>query len=235
MLDAILFDLDGTLLPMDNDHFTKVYFGYLAKAAAKWGYTDSEKLIAGVWSGVKSMVKNNGEKLNVDAFWDTFSSVMGRDCSDDIPRFDAFYENEFEKARAATGEASLARVAVSEAHKKAGKVILASNPLFPRVATKTRLSWADLRLDDFDWVTEYTNSSSCKPNPVYYKEILNRFGLNSEKCLMIGNDVQEDYEAASSVGISVYLVTDNIINRNNAEITCPHGTYADMIEYIKSI
>lgn len=235
MLDAILFDLDGTLLPMDNDYFTKVYLGYLAKTAAKWGYTDSKKLISGIWTGVNSMVKNNGEKLNVDAFWETFSTVMGKDCSGDIAKFDAFYENEFYEARSATGEAPLAKAAVEAAREKAERVILASNPLFPRVGTKTRLSWANLSLEDFDWVTEYSNSSSCKPNPMYYKEILERFGLNPANCLMIGNDMQEDYDAASSLGISVYIVTDNIINRNGAEITCPHGSYAEMVAYIKSL
>ena len=33
MFDAILFDLDGTLLPMDQDAFTKAYFTLLSK---KW-------------------------------------------------------------------------------------------------------------------------------------------------------------------------------------------------------
>ena len=42
MLQAILFDLDGTLLPMDNDHFTQVYFQHLAATAAQWGYTDAQ-------------------------------------------------------------------------------------------------------------------------------------------------------------------------------------------------
>ena len=41
----ILFDLDGTLLPMDQNTFVKAYFGGLAKRLAPYGY-DSEKLIA---------------------------------------------------------------------------------------------------------------------------------------------------------------------------------------------
>lgn len=32
-ITTVLFDLDGTLLPMDNDEFTKGYFKLLAK---KW-------------------------------------------------------------------------------------------------------------------------------------------------------------------------------------------------------
>ena len=33
-INAILFDLDGTLLPMDQDLFMKYYFGELAKKLA---------------------------------------------------------------------------------------------------------------------------------------------------------------------------------------------------------
>ena len=36
--EAILFDLDGTLLPMDQDQFTQYYFGLLAKKLAPYGY-----------------------------------------------------------------------------------------------------------------------------------------------------------------------------------------------------
>jgi FMN phosphatase YigB (HAD superfamily) len=37
-LKAVLFDLDGTLLPMDMDKFIKTYFGGLAKRMAPFGY-----------------------------------------------------------------------------------------------------------------------------------------------------------------------------------------------------
>ena len=33
-LDTVLFDLDGTLLPMDQDVFIKAYFGRLARKLA---------------------------------------------------------------------------------------------------------------------------------------------------------------------------------------------------------
>lgn len=35
-LTTILFDLDGTLLPMDNDAFTRGYFKLLAARLAPW-------------------------------------------------------------------------------------------------------------------------------------------------------------------------------------------------------
>ena len=140
MLQAILFDLDGTLLPMDNDYFTKVYFRHLAATAAQWGYTDSGLLVKAVWAGVESMVKNDGRCTNYDAFWQTFGAVMGPDSLKDIPKFSTFYENDFHNARSATFPAPLARKAVELAHQKAEKVILATNPDVEGETTATYLS-----------------------------------------------------------------------------------------------
>ena len=38
MIKTILFDLDGTLLPMDQEVFTKSYFAELAKKLAPYEY-----------------------------------------------------------------------------------------------------------------------------------------------------------------------------------------------------
>ena len=37
-ITTVLFDLDGTLLPMELEQFTNTYFGLLAKKAAPFGY-----------------------------------------------------------------------------------------------------------------------------------------------------------------------------------------------------
>lgn len=235
MLQAILFDLDGTLLPMDNDHFTQVYFHHLAATAAQWGYTDSKLLVKAVWAGVEAMVKNQGQCSNYDAFWATFGTIMGQESLRDIPKFSTFYDNQFHQARSATSPAPLAREVVRLAHEKAEKVILATNPIFPANGDATRLSWIGLKMEDFDLVTDYANSRHCKPNPAYYRDILDQFHLDPAQCLMIGNDVQEDVEAAAAAGIPAWLLTDTAINRGNAPITCPGGSYQEMVDYLKQL
>ena len=59
MIKAILFDLDGTLLKMDQEDFIKAYFGGLAKKLAPYGY-DPQALINAVWQGTKAMQANDG-------------------------------------------------------------------------------------------------------------------------------------------------------------------------------
>lgn len=235
MLQAILFDLDGTLLPMDNDQFTQVYFHHLAATAAQWGYTDSKLLVKAVWAGVESMVKNQGQTSNYDAFWATFGSIMGQESLKDIPKFSTFYDNQFHLARSATFPAPLARDVVEMAHRKADKVILATNPIFPANGDATRLSWIDLKLEDFDLVTDYANSCHSKPNPAYYRDILAQFDLDPAQCLMVGNDVQEDVEASAAAGIPTWLLRDHMINRNNTPVTCPGGSYQELLELLSTL
>lgn len=235
MLQAILFDLDGTLLPMDNDHFTQVYFQLLAQTAARWGYTDPKLLVKAIWAGVEAMVKNQGERSNYDAFWHTFAAIMGEDSLKDIPKFSTFYENEFDRAVSAAFPTPLARQAVDLAHEKAERVILATNPIFPKNGDETRMAWLGLKMEDFDLVTDYANSRRCKPNPDYYRDILAQFGLDPARCLMIGNDVQEDMEAAAAAGIPSYLVSDFLINRKNSPVTCPCGSFREMLDYLRAL
>ena len=65
---AYLFDLDGTLLPMDQDEFTKAYFDGLSKNLAPYGY-EPKRLVGGVRHGTKAMVKNDGTQTNEQVFW----------------------------------------------------------------------------------------------------------------------------------------------------------------------
>ena len=77
-INTVLFDLDGTLLPMDQDKFIKIYFGGLAKKMIPHGF-DGDKLIGAIWSGTKAMIKNTGEKLNEIVFWDVFTEILGNE------------------------------------------------------------------------------------------------------------------------------------------------------------
>ncbi len=228
--DAIMFDLDGTLLPMDYEEFMKGYFKLLTGAVSKFGYT-YETLIPAMWKGVGAMMKNDGTRKNSDAFWQVFSSIFGDGVYSQIPTFDEFYRTEFHKAKAFTQPTGLSRKIVDAAHKAAGKVILATNPLFPAVAVEARLSWIGLTFDDFDLVTTYDNSGFCKPNPAYFTEIMNEFGLSPESCLMVGNNTEEDIKAAKAAGMDTYLVTDCLICEHEMPET-PKGTLSDLFAVI---
>jgi len=231
---AILFDLDGTLLPMDQDLFMKYYFGELAKKLVPLGY-NKDTLINNVWAGTKAMVMNDGSKTNEEAFWHMFCSLEGEDCRKDEPVFDSFYRNEFAAAKNAC-QPTLAAKEVIDFIKASGKrIILATNPLFPSVATENRISWAGLSTKDFELITTYENSCYCKPNPKYYTEILKKTGLKPEECLMVGNNAEEDM-IAETLGMKVFLLTDCLINEKNADISkYPQGGFEELKKYLTTL
>lgn len=230
-ISTLLFDLDGTLLPMDLEHFTKKYFELLAAAAAPYGY-EPERLGSAVWKGTKAMIQNDGSRPNCQRFWEVFAGELGEEVLDLRPVFDKFYAGEFNGAKVATRENPLAK-RILEAAKRAGlTVVLATNPLFPAVGVATRLGWIGLAPEDFAYVTSYENSSYCKPNPLYFTQILERLGRSPGECLVVGNDVQEDALAAKAAGLSTYLITDCLENAQAGDISqFPHGSFGEFMKF----
>lgn len=211
-ITTVLFDLDGTLLPMNEEVFTKAYFKLLAKTAAPYGY-ESPQLIEAVWAGTKAMMKNDGSQKNRDRFWQVFSEKLGPQVLDLEPVFDAFYREEFDRVQAATRPNHYAKRVVHRLKEQGYTLVLATNPLFPRDGVITRMAWVGLVPQDFDEITSYENSSYCKPNLGYYREILEKIGKKPQECLMVGNDAVEDL-AAAELGIEIYLVNDCLVAPN---------------------
>lgn len=231
MIKHILFDLDGTLLPMDMDRFTSAYFKQLVKKVAPLGY-DPEQLIDGIWAGTAAMVKNDGSCTNEEAFWKKFISLFGERAERDRPVFEEFYRVEFQDARKECGFTEKAAKTVRLLKEKGYDLVLATNPLFPKEATESRINWAGLSPDDFLFYTTYENCHYCKPNPKYYEELLVRLSLDPRDCLMVGNDVAEDM-IAETLGMQVFLLTDCLINKQNAPIDrYPQGGFDELLAFL---
>ena len=115
------------------------------------------------------------------------------------------------------------------------KTVLATNPIFPAVATESRMRWAGLEPSDFEYYTTYENSHYGKPNLKYYEEVLEKIGAKAEECLMVGNDVTEDM-VVTKLGMKVFLLTDCIINKQNEDINkYPYGTFEDLLHYLHAL
>lgn len=234
MITTCLFDLDGTLLPMDQDTFVKAYFSGLVRAMAPYGY-DPALLTKAIGAGTMAMIRNNGSARNEAVFWETAQAVFGQDLQKDEDRFLHFYENEFQQVSQVCGKKPQAAESIAAIRAMGYRTILATNPLFPPVATYSRVRWAGLEPEDFEWITTYDNSSFCKPNLDYYREILALRGLKPEDCLMVGNDVSEDM-VAQALGMRVFLLTDCLINRENRDISVyPNGSFPELISYVKAL
>ena len=232
MIKNVLFDLDGTMLPMDQDKFVKVYFSELCGRFCPTLKIDDKSLIKAVWQATGAMIRNNRVEPNYDVFWRNFAEICGEVILEHEKDFDDFYINEFNKCKKTCGYNPAVKETINLLKDKGYTVIAATNPIFPAIATNNRLGWAGVSKDDFALVTTYENSSSCKPNPNYFLEITDKLGLNPEECLMVGNDVGEDMIAASSVGMDVFLVKDCMINRDNKDIgQYKQGSFNDFLNF----
>ena len=234
MITTILFDLDGTLLPMDQEKMIHAYMSSLAGKMASHGY-EPNRLISSIWKGTGAMVVNDGTRCNEDIFWDTFSRFYEKDCKADEEIFEGYYRVEFQEVRYSCGFNPLASDTIRILKDRGLRLVLATNPLFPSIATYSRLNWAGLNPSDFELITSYENSFHCKPNPDYYQDILDTIGVTAEECLMVGNDVTEDM-VAKELGMEVFLLTDCIINKENKDISqYPHGSFPELMNYIRSL
>ncbi len=234
-ITTVLFDLDGTLLPMDQDLFIKAYFGGITEKCAAHGY-DAEVLYQTMWKGIGAMIKNDGSNTNEGAFWRIFCEMYGDGAINDAAIFNDFYENEFANVKNVCGFNEKAAITVRKIHCLGLRTALATNPVFPAIATESRIKWAGLEPSDFELYTTYENSRYCKPNPKYYEEILEKLGVTAKETLMVGNDVGEDMLAAGSLGMKTFLITECLINVKNADISqFKQGGFDDLYEYIREI
>lgn len=230
----VFYDLDGTLLPMDFEGFLRTYNVALMKRLEANGF-DHKKIVDDVQRGMLCMIGNDGSTTNEEAFMNFFEAEHEADFDRLVELFMDFYMNDFKETKNVCGFNELAPKTVELVKSLGMKQYVTTNPLFPLIATRQRIEWAGLDLNDFEYVTTYENSCFTKPNVKYYEEVMRKFDIDPSECLMIGNNTDEDM-VAGELGCKVFLVTDELINKSNKDINdYPHGDFNDLIEFIKNL
>ena len=228
-LKAILFDLDGTLLPLEQKVFTERCFDLFSEKLAPYGYERSD-----LYSCMQAMIDNDGSVTNQKAMIQRFCELYGESALEHIVLFDDFYEHEFDELKKVCGFDKRASEIVKSLKTDGFIVAIATNPLFPKLATRMRIEWAGLDLTDFELASTYEDFHYCKPNIEFYSEFLNRLNLKPEECLMVGNDAVEDM-VAEEIGMHVFLLTDCLHNAENVDISkFPRGDFDALKNYIET-
>ncbi len=211
MIKAVLLDLDDTLLHIDIDNFTKSYMQSLgAFAAQRHPMLTSEKVQTALVSAVRATVRNiDPAQTNASIVSAALATAI------DMPpaAIDTLMADFYGESYAQLGNTAQpveGAVSLIEHLLEIGvRVVIATNPLFPRAALLGRLAWAGIDLDKTPvaLLTSVDIMHFTKPNPHYYEEILARIGVEAEDALMVGDDIKNDMMPAASAGLSTYWIT----------------------------
>jgi FMN phosphatase YigB (HAD superfamily) len=213
-IQAVLFDLDGTLINVDMERFVPSYLHRLTKYMSS--QVNPSRAIQSLHSAVASMFANTDvEKTLEDVLLEVLQSELLVSPELYAECLDLFCQNDLEELRTLVTGHPLSTPLIDSSLARGWKVVLATNPIFPQKVIDARVDWGDLDSDAFHHVTSYETAHFCKPNPLFFEEILDRLQLSAEACLMVGNDTLHDL-SASQVGMQTCLLTTWRIHRPGA-------------------
>lgn len=228
-----LFDLDGTLLPVELDFFLTHYMDGLSRyfMSAMNGDFFREALLGATYETVGNLDPAVG---NLDAFRLAFTRRTGMAWEDVWPTMDRYYREDYSLLRRYVPACLSAKGVVAECVKDGWQIVLATQPIFPETATRERMRWCGV--DEMPWrlVTTLDNMHFCKPHVQYYAEISDAAGLDPARCVMVGNDMQEDM-VAKRLGMKTILVEDLLIDRGQDLAPDLRGRLADVPAMLESL
>lgn len=208
-IEAVLFDLDGTLLDIDFPGLMREYLGGLAPVVADLLDVSPRMAVDLVIEGTEAMQSAHPGQTNKEAFDSYLLGRTGVDINDPTPEkvLSTFYREVFPTYGTCHGPFADTRRAVETCLALELPIGIATQPVFPEVATRARMRWAGLDTFDLPIVSTYETFSWTKPYPEYFLAMAHRMGVDPACCLMVGDDAILDM-AAADVGMTTFYVGD---------------------------
>jgi len=205
-LRAVLFDLDNTLVHFSERRFFDSYLPLVSAAFSD--IMPSDVFVTRLLLSTQALINNDGSTSNVDYFMKTFAAGYEDRRHEIWDRFMAFYDGEEYGSLASLMSAPRGSRETFDCLRRHGaRIVIASNPIWPRKAQLKRLSWAGLGDQSFDFIASMENMSRCKPHIEFYMEVCAKIGEGPEACLMVGNDPVNDM-IVGRTGMKTFLVND---------------------------
>lgn len=224
-LTTLLFDLDGTLVNLQRRglelRFMLRAFRRFSPAIPPWRFRRA------FWQAANRLQVHGTDRTNYQVFLETLGTYARVDLAalDRLVR--EFLTHDFGHFSDRFAPIPGARETLELARRLDYRVVLATNPVWPLDAVQTRLRAGGLANFSFDFISHSEVMTCCKPDPRYYRELLDRLGVSGEECLMIGNDPRKDLPAKDA-NIRTFLIgTHRPDPRMDAS-----GTLADLRTWI---
>jgi FMN phosphatase YigB (HAD superfamily) len=202
-LSTLLFDLDGTLVDMQRRglelRFMLRAFRRFGPAIRPWHFRRA------FWEAAERLQVHGTDKTNYQVFLETLGTHSRVDlvALDRIVR--EFLVLDFPHFSDHFVAVPGGRETLELARRLGYRVVLATNPVWPLDGVRARLRAGGLDDFTFDFISHSEVMTRCKPDPRYYRELLERLGARGEECLMIGNDPRKDLPAKDA-GIGTFLI-----------------------------
>lgn len=232
---TLLIDLDNTLLGNETADFLPVYFNSLSRIFPRWS---REEFTRQLLAATQAMVRKDLPQNTLEQVFDrVFYPGLGIEKSSMVSDLYRFYKNEFGGLGYLTQRRPEAVELVQQAFSADWDVVVATNPVFPRIAILHRLQWAGFsESTPFKLITSFEDFHFTKPNPAYYAEILALLGCQDQPAVMIGDSLDDDILPATKIGIPGYLVTSRPVTLpEKLDAPVQQGTLKDASSWLTQI
>ena len=210
-LTTILFDLDDTLLYTKMAHFLPAYFKALGEAFID--IATENVLTQQIKYAVDKMAMNQHPgKMLRDIFAENFYKPLATTKEDCMEMLSHFYQVEYPKLKQITNQKPEAVELVKWCQSQGMTMAIATNPVFPDAATRQRIDWAGLDIDDFAFYSSYENFHFTKPNLAYYAEVLGHLGWPDGPIVMVGDNITHDLIPIETMGYPAFWLSSQASN-----------------------
>lgn len=232
-VQAIFFDLDGTLVDVDMQLFVAGYLRRLTEQMS--AQFDPARAARVLHQAVAAMFANtDAEKTLEDILYEVLYVELAMSAQEYRQSLERFCREGLDSLSPLVKGHPLSSQLIDLSLMRGWKVVLATNPIFPRVVVDARLKWGNLDRDAFHHVTSYETAHFCKPSPAFFEELLESMEVPAEACLMVGNDVLHDL-SASQVGIRTCLLTPWCIKRPGVSFQADwQGSHEELLALLDS-
>lgn len=228
MPQAILIDLDGTLVDDSMETFLPAYFAALTKKLAH--LIPPDKLIAQLQASTRAAVMDRDAARTIaEKFAADFFPGIGHSQASLMPLFDDFYARDYPRLQSFVKPIPAARGVLEKIFQRGFQVVLATMPVFPRTAIRQRMEWGNIADLPYTLITDYETMHASKPHSAYYREIAAILGCAPADCVMVGNEIENDIAPANRAGMKTFWVTRDTHTHAPADW---RGTLEDFVKLV---
>jgi FMN phosphatase YigB (HAD superfamily) len=238
MTITLLLDLDDTLLDTRIETFLPTYLDALGRHLEK--FAPPRELILALRRAVQAMQANVDPTRTLrDVFDASFYPELHLEPASVAPAVHEFYTEVFPALGAGIRPHLGAMELIDWAMQQGYQLALATDPLFPRLATEERVRWAGMDPSWFSVVSTYETFHFSKGHAAYFAEMLGRLGWPDQPIVMAGDDPARDMESSRLLGLQTFRVNNGLAEATHVQnepdaATQPSGTLLDLREWLES-